>query len=153
MSAKIALAGTIRAIRAKRWISYEDLADVSVKASISALERGETNVSLEKLMQLAEGLNFDPVTLLAICVSIQRGEDLAETLRRASDEADRFLAEGGAELIEAQFVEGDLVQRARGKPSRSRHAEDIQTLKSTGLTRQQVAAKLGIGIATVYRHW
>ncbi|WP_422394283.1 helix-turn-helix domain-containing protein [Pseudomonas poae] len=69
MQLRIALAGAIRALRLQRQLRHEDLSDASAKSKLSALERGETSITLEKFESLAEGLRIDPLALLALCMS------------------------------------------------------------------------------------
>lgn len=153
MSLKKEVAGAIRAIRTTRGLDYGDLAEVSVKANIGKLEQGNSSITLEKLIELSEALQFDPVALLAICLAIHKDESYALTLTRARDQLDAFQAEGGVELLRSQFVGKELLQRPRGKPRNMKNAEAVRELQIAGLSPAEVVAKLGLAKSTVHRYW
>ncbi|MCK1791762.1 transcriptional regulator [Pseudomonas violetae] len=153
MSLKKEVAGAIRAIRTTRGLDYGDLAEVSVKANIGKLEQGNSSITLEKLIELSEALQFDPVALLAICLAIHKEEPYALTLTRARDQLDAFEAEGGVELLRRQLVGNELVKRPRGKPGNTQGADSVKALKDAGLSQAEVAERLGLAKSTIHRYW
>ncbi|WP_223508002.1 helix-turn-helix domain-containing protein [Pseudomonas sp. BF-B-25] len=153
MSLKKEVAGAIRAIRTTRGLDYGDLAEVSVKANIGKLEQGNSSITLEKLIELSEALQFDSVALLAICMAVHKEEHYALTLLRARDQLDAFQAEGGLELLRSQFVGKELLQRPRGKPKNMKNAEAVRELQAAGLSQAEVVEKLGLAKSTVHRYW
>lgn len=153
MSLKKEIAGAIRAIRTTRGLDYGDLANVSVKANIGNLEQGRINITLEKLSELSEALQFDSVALLAICVAMQKGEPFESTLERAKAQLEMFRAEGGEELLRSQFAGKELVQRPRGKPGNAKNAEAVRELRAAGLSQAEVVERLGLARSTVHRYW
>lgn len=74
MSLKKEIAATIRVVRSVRGLAYEDLASVTARTNISALERGKINITVDKLIELSTPLKLDPVALLAISISMSNGE-------------------------------------------------------------------------------
>lgn len=153
MSLKKEVAGAIRAIRTIRGLDYGDLAEVSVKANIGKLEQGNSSITLDKLIELSEALQFDPVALLAICMATHKDEHYALTLIRARDQLDAFQAEGGVELLRSQLVGKELVKRPRGKPGNAQGGEAVKALKAAGLSQAETAEKLGLAKSTVHRYW
>jgi len=153
MSLKKEIAGAIRAIRAMRGLDYGDLAEVSVKANIGKLEQGNSSITLEKLIELSEALQFDSVALLAICMAVNKDEPYALTLSRARDQLDAFQAEGGLELLRSQLVGKELVKRPKGKPGNMKNAEAVRELQTAGLSQAEVVEKLGLAKSTVHRYW
>lgn len=153
MLLKDALAGAFRAIRAIRGLDYEDLAEVSAKATVSAVERGTTHISLHKLDQLSAALEIDPLALLALCYSSKHGETTEATLARVAMQLEAFKAAGGEELLSRQFEGENLVPRPRGKPMRTKNKSDVLTLKAAGLSQSEVAQKLGLPTSTVGDYW
>lgn len=153
MSLKNEIAGAIRAIRSIRNFDYDDLADVSARANIGKLEQGKSNITLAKLTELADALEFDPVALLALCISLRNDEPAANTLQRAFAQLDSFRAEGGEDLFRSQFVGKELKKRSPGKPGKIKNAEAVRELKALGLSQAEVARRLGLASSTVYRYW
>lgn len=153
MSLKNEIAGAIRAIRSIRGVDYGGLADVIAKSSIGNLEQGKHSITLEKLIELSNSLQFDPVALLALCVAIQNGEAAEATIERARAQLASFRAEGGEELFRSQFAGNELKKRPPGKPGNTKNAEAVRKLKASGLSQAQVIEKLGLAKSTVHRYW
>lgn len=153
MHLKIALAGTLRALRLNKRIRYEKLSDASAKSKISALERGETSITLEKFDSLAEALGMDPLALLALCMSARLGTPYPDLMKKAQEQLRAFEANGGMELLAEQFADGALIQRTRGKPQNPESLDAVRRLKATGMTQAQIAQELGLSPSLVNRHW
>ncbi|WP_237881219.1 helix-turn-helix domain-containing protein [Pseudomonas sp. PGPR40] len=153
MSLKKEIAATIRVVRSVRGLAYEDLAPVTARTNISALERGKINITVDKLSELSTFLKLDPVALLAISISLSNGEPPEAALERARVELESFRSEGGLDLLATQIVDDTLVQRSRGKPEGSKNAQAIKELKAAGFSRKDVMEKLGLSRSTVYGHW
>lgn len=153
MHLKIALAGTLRALRLNRRIRYEQLSDASPKSKISALERGEISITLEKFEKFAEALDIDPVALMALCMSARLGTPYPTLLEHASLQLKAFEAEGGLKLLADQFADGALVQRTRGKPVNTDNLDAVRKLKAEGMTQAQISQELGLSATIVHRHW
>ncbi|OWJ63464.1 helix-turn-helix domain-containing protein [Paraburkholderia caledonica] len=60
------VANTVRKLRAERGLSQEQLSDICGfhRTYVSQVERSATNVSVDNLQRLAQGLGVDPVVLL-----------------------------------------------------------------------------------------
>lgn len=153
MSLKKEIAATIRVVRSVRGLAYEDLASVTARTNVSALERGKINITVDKLIELSGPMNFDPVALLAISLSMSNGDTPEVVLARARAQIEIFRIEGGLDLLATQIVDDTLVQRSRGKPEGSKNAQAIQELKAAGFSRRKVMEQLGLSRSTVYGHW
>lgn len=153
MSLKKEIAATIRVVRSLRGLTYEDLASVTARTNMSALERGKTNITIDKLVELSTSLKLDPVALLAISISMSNGESPEAALERACTQLESFRSEGGLDLLAKQIVDETLIQRSRGKPEGSKNVQAINELKAAGFSRKQVMEKLGLSRSTVYGHW
>jgi transcriptional regulator with XRE-family HTH domain len=153
MSLKIEIAAALRVIRRLKGLGYEDLAEASAQANISLLEQGKTNITLDKLMKLAGALDFDPVTLLAICIGMQKGNSPHDVLEEAIRHLVQFEVSGGLAGIEEQFDGNKLSKRSPGKPVNTENAAAVLKLKSQGLSQAAVAQELGLAKSTVQRYW
>jgi transcriptional regulator with XRE-family HTH domain len=153
MQLKTALAGVLRALRLHRRLRYENLSDASAKSKISALERGETSITLEKFESLAESLQIDPVALMVLCMSARHGVPGSSLLDSAKKHIREFEAEGGLEVLAEQFVGKELVQRGRGKPTDPDKLEAVHELRDKGMTQAEIARELGFSATVVNRMW
>jgi len=147
------VAAAVRAVRAKKGLTQESLADVSVQKAISQLEQARVNISIEKLQRLAEALEFDFVALLALCVALKRDEPPEQSLERAAQAIQSFRGEGGMELVALHYQTGDLTVRTRGKPVNIENLKKALELKSQGFSQAATAKRLGLTSATVSRYW
>lgn len=153
MSLRNEVAAAIRVIRRLRGLGYEELSEASAQANISLLEQGKTNITLDKLIKLAAALNFDPVTLLAICVAMHNNESPVDILQAATRELNSFDEAGGLEKMKEQFGGDGLAKRSRGKPANNQNAAAVAKLKEKGLSQAEVVRELGLAKSTVQRYW
>ncbi|MEB0007892.1 transcriptional regulator [Pseudomonas sp. RTB3] len=153
MSLRNEVAAAIRVIRRLRGLGYEELAEASAQANISSLEQGKTNITLDKLTKLATVLDFDPVTLVAICIALQKSATPREVLEDAIRELDSFDNAGGLVAIKEQFEGENLSKRSRGKPANKQNAAAVLKLKAEGMSQAAVVRELGLAKSTVQRYW
>ncbi|GGJ47609.1 helix-turn-helix domain-containing protein [Pseudomonas avellanae] len=153
MPLKTEIAATLRAIRQQRGLSYDNLGDAAFRTTLSLLERGKSGVSIGKLTELAQALDFDSVALLTLCVALQRGENFEDTLASAQIELQRFALAGGIELLHKQMVGKKLAKRAPGQPLRVQNLQAVQALKALGKTQAEAARELNLSHSTVQRYW
>lgn len=147
------IAAAIRTIRKMKGVAYEDLADVTVRRSISSLEQAQVNVSVGKLAMLAGALDFDFVALVAICVAIKEDAAPEEVLERAISALAVFSTEGGMAQLRSQLSDGKIVPRGPGKPTNAENMEAVGDLKAQGLSQAEIAKALGLSKSTVNRYW
>lgn len=148
-----ALAGALRAIRSLRGLQYGDLARSTSKSQLGDLETGKRTVTLEKLADLADALNIELTALVALTISIQRGESFELTLSRASTALLDFREAGGHELVAEHYLGGVLQTRPAGKPKRGKDLSAVQAIKTAGLTQADAVKQLGLARSTVQRYW
>ena len=153
MPLKTEIAATLRAIWQQRELSYDNLGDAAFRTTLSLLERGKSGVSIGKLTELAQGLDFDPIAFLTLCIAMQRGERFDETLASAQKELQRFAAAGGIELLHQQMDGKKLTKRSPGQPLRIQNLQAVQALKAQGKTQAEATRELGLSHSTVQRYW
>ena len=147
------VAAIIRVLRTQRGIPYEELADIGVQRSISALEQAQVNISVNKLAELAVALDFDFVALVALCFSLKNSEPPHQVLELAAEHINKFVEFNGEKLLKDQFSHGKLVKRSRGKPANRDNAIKVRKLKLEGYTQADAARALGLSKSTVNRYW
>lgn len=153
MSLRNEIAAVIRVIRRLSGLRYEDLAQASSRANVGLLERGQTNITVDKLTKLAGALDFDPVALFAIGVALQQDEAPRKTLERAIRQLEAFDALGGLEEIQRQSNGDGLALRPIGKPANEHNCAAVLRLKASGMSQAEVAKTLGLAKSTVWRYW
>lgn len=153
MQLKIVLAGAIRALRLHRKFRHEDLSDASVKSKLSALERGETSITLEKFETLAQALQIEPVALLAMCMSKRQGSSYPVILEDSLRQLQALEHEGALQLYDEQFSEYGVIYRKPGKPQNKRNEELVSELKAAGMTQSQIVRETGLSLSTIHRYW
>lgn len=147
------IAAAIRTIRRMRALAYEDLADVSVRRSISSLEQAQVNVSVGKLAELASALDFDFVALIAICMALREDSAPEIILDRASSALAAFSTEGGMVQLHSQLIDGKVTRRSPGKPANAENMTAVANLRAQGFSQAEVTKKLGLSKSTVNRYW
>lgn len=129
----------------------------------SRLEPGDTLVVL-KLDRLGRG-NIDIQQTIAMLVD--KGIDVVSLdlpVRNLASAEGRLMLQMFSAF--AEFEKSRIIERTKeglaraiasgvelGRPKGSKHREAIQALKLANLSQSAVAKRLGIGIATVKRHW
>jgi transcriptional regulator with XRE-family HTH domain len=134
-------------------MTQESLAEVSVQKAMSQLEQARVKISVEKLLKLAEALEFDFIALLALCVSLKLDEDPEQSLERAAKAIQSFRVEGGMQLIALHYQTGALAKRTRGKPMNIENLKKALEMKAEGLSQAETARRLGLTSATISRYW
>ncbi|MFJ5300024.1 resolvase [Pseudomonas sp. NPDC088368] len=136
-----------------RALAYEDLADVTVRRSISSLEQAQVNISIGKLAGLATALDFDFVALLTICVALKEDAPPEKIIERASAALAAFSTEGGMVQVLSQMADGKVVPRAPGKPANAKNMAAVANLRALGFSQAEIAKKLRLSKSTVNRYW
>lgn len=134
-------------------LGYEDLADVSVRRSISSLEQAQVNVSVSKLAELAKALDFDFVALVAICVALSENTAPEKIIERSSNTLAEFSSQGGFVQLRSQLAEGKIKPRSPGKPANAKNIAAVTHLRSQGFSQAQISKELGLSKSTVSRYW
>ena len=136
-----------------RDLSYSALGDTIDRSMLSQVERAATGLTVEKLYELAIGLDFGIVPILALCVALERGTNPGEVLIAASAEIEAFVAAGGLEILQQQMNGEQLARRSPGKPLKAQNLKAVQELKAQGKTQAEVVRALGLAQSTVQRYW
>ncbi|MNH10069.1 helix-turn-helix protein [compost metagenome] len=147
------LGAVLRIVRHLKGADYASAASSISRTNLSMLERGETRVLYETLAKISDSLDFDLVTLDALCLSLRDRTDPDEVIARAVRRLDEFKAAGGLELLNQQFEDGKLKRRPRSRPENASMLAAVADLKAKGMTRAEVARELGLAKTTVQRYW
>jgi transcriptional regulator with XRE-family HTH domain len=150
MSLSKGLAAALKAARAVRALSQQDLGDAGDRKHLWLMENGKSSPTLNKFDELSRALNFDPVTLLTLCVAARDQISPAETLARVQKEIKEFEQLGGIEKLQRNFEGGRHVSRAEDRVLK---LEAVQRCKREGLTQKATVEKLGIPRSTVHDLW
>lgn len=150
MSLSKGLSAVLRTARAVRGLSQQAMGDAGDRKHLWLMENGKSSPTLGKLDELARALNFDPVTLLALSVSVRDQVSPTEVIKRVQQELAAFeKADGLAQL--ALNAEGGADQSRANE--RLRKLVAVQDCKRQGLTQKDTVEKLGIPKSTVHDLW
>ncbi len=153
MTLKNQVGAALRAIRQQRELGYEELNESTFRTSLSLIERGKSNLTIDKLSSLAKALDFDLVAFMAICVALENGHQPGESLAAAQRELDRFQAAGGFKLLDQQMEDGKLISRSKGKPANTENRSAVLALKAEGKTQAEIRRLLRLPKSTVSQYW
>lgn len=150
MSLSKGFAAVLRTVRAVRGFSQQDLGDAGDRKHLWLMEKAKSSPTLNKFEELSQALQFDPVTILALCVSQRDEVSPAEVIKRVQKELAEFERLGGLKQLADSMVDGEFKSH---NDDRSRKLEAIQECKRAGLTPKETIAKLGFTKSTVYALW
>lgn len=153
LNVKEELAVTLRAIRQMKGLGYEALAGTISQSNLSLLEQGKIQATLPTLVKIAETLDINLLTLLALCLAIRDKEAPEHLIKNAQKELQGFIESGGLKMMEDQIEDGALKKRSRGTRADSQRVSAVVELKKQGLTQAEAARELGLPTSTVQRYW
>lgn len=138
----------LREIRVDAGLRREDCLRAMSREYLASVERGRQAISIAKLKSLCECLGVAPSIVL-----------FAAEAHMASLELEAYQASQERQINE--YVATKKLRNETGAAAshgvRGRQAEKtrkaVQSLQFEGLTKSEVARKLGIGTTTVDRHW
>lgn len=147
------LAAVLRLTRASQSLSQEDFQGRVEARHMNNIEHAKTSVTLTSLENLAIVLNIDPVALLAVASSHDKGLTPKEFIKHLTAEIGKLKKLGVLEKLDGEFKEGKLdAVHPRIRSSTANRAA-VQKCKAEGKTRQETVELLGLARATVYRLW
>lgn len=153
MSLKPAFAAMLRSVRDAKFRTQENLATTTSRTYLGQLENGSSNVSLDKLNELAHSLGLSPLTLIALTLSAHNECSATEVLQRARDEIHELGEAVKLEVMRTHLVDGKLVKRKAHRPADSEKLARVQACKAKGMTQSATARELGLSKGTVHLLW
>jgi len=147
MSVRTAFAATLKLLRAKRDLTQQALSQKVDQSHVSRIENEKTSPSLEAIIELADALEISPVALMAIVCGVQDDMSAGEILKNAE-----------RDLKSLKLLKGSIPMKMEPSPhprvtAATQAREAVRVLKEQGLSRAEVAMKLGMAKTTVQRHW
>lgn len=143
-----ALGQVLREIRVDAGLRREDCLRALSREYLASVERGRQAISIEKLRSLCECLGVTPSVVLFAAEARLAALKLEEY--QVSQE--RLIMEYVATKKLRNEAGAAATQGVRGRQAEM-NRKAVQSLKLEGLTKIEVARKLGIGTTTVDRHW
>lgn len=147
MSVRTAFAMALKLLRAKRGLTQNDLSQKVDQSHVSRIENEKTSPSLEAIIELADALEISPVALMAIVCGVQADMSAGDILKNAERDLKSLkLLRGSIPVEFEQPVHPRITAAAQAR-------EAVRVLKEQGLSRSEVAMKLGMAKTTIQRHW
>lgn len=144
---KQAIAAALHHVRRQKQVVLTDLDKGVTGVHLNRIERAKTSVSVEKLDAISRELGVHPLTILALAYGADGSVLPTDLLKRISQEVTDL---GGS----VSPLEIKPIDRAPGRVADAlERREQVQRLKASGMTKAEVARKLGISKQTAARHW
>ena len=153
MPLRAPLAAVLRLLRSSRGLSQEDFQGVIETRHIHNLEHGKSSVTLDTLEKLAAVLEVDPVALLAIASSYERGMTAKDYVKQIASEVTKLEKLGVIDKMLGEFEDGQLVTLQPGKRSSTENRTAILNCKAEGRSQKETSELLGLAKSTVSRVW
>lgn len=142
------LGQVLRDVRLQAGLSRTECAERIHKANLSKIENGQTLPRIDTLAALCELMGLALADLFLIVEARQSGRSLEEQIALSNRRLGALLSAGRLEPVAAD----DAVRGVRGqKADATRFA--VITLQAEGLSKEEIARKLGAGLRTVQRYW
>lgn len=142
------LGQVLRDVRLQAGLSRTECAERIHKANLSKIENGQTLPRIDTLAALCELMGLALADLLLIVEARQSGHSLEEQIALSNKRLGALLSAGRLEPVAAD----DAVRGVRGQKADSTRAAVI-ALQAEGLSKEEIARKLGAGLRTVQRYW
>lgn len=148
MEHREALGQVLREVRVTSGLRREDCASAVSRDYLASVERGTQSISVEKLRSLCNCLGVKPSLIILAAEARSAGVDMEEYQASLDRQFKEYVLAGKLR----SETDNAASQGVRGKRAEA-NRKAIQSLKSEGLTKTEIARKLGIGTTTVDRHW
>jgi transcriptional regulator with XRE-family HTH domain len=145
MSLRNAFAAALQFLRANQRLTQLDISKQTDPSHVSRLESAQRSVSLEKSKELAQALNLEPLSFLALVYASENRESPRSVLQRAHDDLESLA------LLDAVIP---------AQPSKTDHPRVVESadlklkitkLLAEGHSQAQIARILGVAKSTVTR--
>lgn len=148
MEHREALGQVLREIRVASGLNREDCASAVSRDYLASVERGTQSISVEKFRSLCGCFGIKPSLVILAAEARSVGVNLQD-YQAGLDHSFKEYVSAGILRSESDFSANKGVRGKRTEANRNA----IRSLQSQGLTKAEVARKLGIGKTTVDRHW
>ncbi|MEW9046723.1 MAG: helix-turn-helix domain-containing protein [Stutzerimonas stutzeri] len=142
------LGQVLRDVRLQAGLSRTECAERIHKANLSRIENGQTLPRIDTLAALCELMGLALADLLLIVEARQSGHSLEEQIALSNKRLGVLLSAGRLEPV----APDDAARGVRGQKADSTRAAVI-ALQAEGLSKEEIARKLGAGLRTVHRYW
>ena len=142
------LGQVLREVRLQAGLTRTECSELVHIANLSMVENGQTRLRIDRLAALCELLGIGVSDLLLVVEARQSGRSVEEQIAVSSKRLMELLHAGRLEPVAAD----DAVRGIRGQKADATRSAVI-ALQSEGLSKEEIARKLGAGLRTVQRYW
>lgn len=148
MSYKKVLGGVIRDIRLRSGLTHDACAEVINATYLRQIEKGFSVIKIDTLIALCDVLDVSPSQVLLIVEARRAGKGVEEHLAASSKRLLTLLDAGRFE----PFGQEDVARGIRGQKADATR-DETRRLQADGLSKAEIARKLGVTVRTVERYW
>lgn len=142
------LGAVLRDVRLHAGLTHDDCADVVSRAHLRQIERGMSVVRIDTLSALCGVLGITTSQLLLVVEARIDGVSVSDCLAKSTQQLQMLIESGALSPVSAD----QAARGVRGRRADAMH-DEIQRLQAEGISKPDIARKLGVTIRTVDRHW
>lgn len=142
------LGRVLRDIRLQTGLSLSDCSDALSVANLSQVENGLVAIRIDTLVCLCEVLGVALADVFLVVEARLSGLRVEEQVAVANKRIGTLLEAGRIDPVTEEHVSRG-VNGQRADTTR----ESVVRLQREGLSKEEIARKLGVGRSTVYRYW
>lgn len=142
------LGQVLRDIRLQAGLTRIECGEILHIANLSKVENGQTLLRIDTLVALCEVLGVALSDVLLVVEARSSGRSVEEQLGLSNKRIRALLSAGRFEQVAAD----DVGRGIRGQKADSTR-DSVIRLQGEGVSKEEIARKLGVGRRTVYRYW
>lgn len=142
------LGRVLRDIRLHAGITRSECVEVLTIANLSQVENGLVAIRVDTLVGLCEVLGVSLADVLLVVEARLSGLRVQEQLAVSNERVGALLESGRLEPVAEKYV----IRGVKGQKADTTRDAVIR-LQGEGLSKEEIARKLGVGRRTVYRYW
>ncbi|VXC54335.1 conserved hypothetical protein [Pseudomonas sp. 8BK] len=142
------LGRVLRDIRLQAGITRSECVEVLTIANLSQVENGLAAIRVDTLVGLCEVLGVALADVVLVVEARLSGLRVEEQLAVRNERIGVLLEAGRLEPVAEEYV----IRGVKGQRADSTRDAVIR-LQGEGLSKEEIARKLGVGRRTVYRYW
>ncbi|MFC5694883.1 helix-turn-helix domain-containing protein [Pseudomonas sp. GCM10022186] len=142
------LGEVIRDVRLQAGLTHDACAEVISEMHLRQVEKGLATIKIDTLMALCGVLGVTPSQLLLVVEARLANQDVEEHLASSTAQFRSLIDAGRFERVALE----DAARGIRGRKA-DETRDETRRLQADGLTKPEIARRLGVTVRTIRRYW